>query len=118
MITFLTVLHIVSCVFLVILVLVQSGKGAEISASFGGSSQTVFGSSGGANFFTRATAVMAGIFLLTALALVAWGGKSKKSVFDGATIPTQPLKETPPAPAAPDAAAPAAPAAAPAKSAP
>lgn len=119
MITFLTVLHIVSCVFLVILVLVQSGKGAEISASFGGSSQTVFGSSGGANFFTRATAVMAGIFLLTALALVAWGGKSKKSVFDGATIPTQPLKEASPvAPEAPGAAAPAAPVSAPAKSAP
>jgi preprotein translocase subunit SecG len=101
MITFLTVLHIVSCVFLVILVLVQSGKGAEISASFGGSSQTVFGSSGGANFFTRATGAMAGIFLITALALVAWGGKSKKSVFDGAVIPAPkaPAQTEPAAPA-------------------
>ena len=92
MMTILTVVHVISCVFLVILVLLQSGKGAEISASFGGSSQTVFGSSGGANFFTRATATMAALFLLTALALVSMSGKSKKSVFDGATapVPTNP----------------------------
>ena len=69
MVTLFTVLHFVSCALLVLLVLIQSGKGAEISASFGGSSQTVFGSSGGANFFTRFTAGTAVVFMVTALVL-------------------------------------------------
>ena len=50
MTTFVTVIHIVTCVLLVLVVLIQSGKGAEISASFSGSSQTVFGSSGRRQF--------------------------------------------------------------------
>ncbi len=83
MVTFLTVIHITCCVFMVLLVLIQSGKGAEISASFGGSSQTVFGASGGANFFTRLTAGIAGVFMVTSVLLTLAANQSKKSVFEG-----------------------------------
>ena len=69
MITFLTVIHIVTCIVLVLIILVQSGKGAEISASFGGSSQTVFGTSGGANFLTKVTTGAAAVFMLTSVLL-------------------------------------------------
>ena len=50
-------------------ILLQSGKGAEIGASFGGSSQTVFGSRGPANFLSKFTVVVAAIFMLTSLSL-------------------------------------------------
>lgn len=78
----LTILHVLICVMLILVVLIQSGKGAEISASFGGSSQTVFGSSGGANFFTRFTAVTAFLFMTTSVALTLLGSQHRKSVFD------------------------------------
>ncbi len=87
MITFLNVIHITTIVLLVIAVLLQSGKGAEVSASFGGSSQTVFGSSGGVNFFQKLTYILAGIFMCTSLALTILPSKAKKSVFEGYTPP-------------------------------
>ncbi|MBC7396955.1 MAG: preprotein translocase subunit SecG, partial [Bdellovibrionales bacterium] len=87
MMTFLTVIHIATIVFLVIAVLLQSGKGAEISATFGGSSQTVFGSSGGANFFQKLTYGLAAVFMVTSLTLTILPGHSKKSVFEGYTAP-------------------------------
>jgi preprotein translocase subunit SecG len=80
--TFVTVVHVLTCILLVLVVLIQSGKGADISASFGGSSQTVFGASGGANFFTRFTSAAAAIFMVTSLVLTLMGGQSKKSVFE------------------------------------
>ena len=95
MITFLTVIHIATIVFLVIAVLLQSGKGAEISASFGGSSQTVFGSSGGANFFQKLTYGLAAVFMVTSLTLTILPGRTKKSVFEGYTAPATPLPNTP-----------------------
>jgi preprotein translocase subunit SecG len=103
--TVLTVIHIVACLLLIPVILIQSGKGADISASFGGSSQTVFGSSGGANFFTRLTTTLAVIFMLTSLGLTTVGNQSKKSVFEGAVPATAPADAAPvagatPAPAA------------------
>lgn len=92
--TLITVVHIITCVFLILVVLIQSGKGAEISASLGGSSQTVFGSSGGANFFTRFTAVMAAIFMCTSLVLTYLGTQTQRSVFEN-TVP--PAATVPPA---------------------
>ena len=80
--TLITVIHIFTCVLIVLLVLIQSGKGAEISTSFAGSSQTVFGSSGGANFFTRLTSGAAAVFMTTSLTLTLLGGASKKSLFE------------------------------------
>jgi preprotein translocase subunit SecG len=63
MIAFLTVVLIVSAIFLVIVILMQQGKGQEMGAVFGGSSQTVFGASGAGNFLTKTTAILAAIFL-------------------------------------------------------
>ena len=65
-----TVLHVFACVFLILVVLLQSGKGGGMGIAFGGgSSQTVFGSSGAGNFLTKATAVTAAIFMITSVSL-------------------------------------------------
>ena len=99
MATVIQVIHVIACVLLVLVVLIQSGKGAEISASFAGSSQTVFGASGGANFFTKFTAALAGIFIFTSLALTVIGGQSKKSVFENAAPSQTAVPVKAPAPA-------------------
>jgi preprotein translocase subunit SecG len=68
--TLLTVLHIIVCVFLILVVLLQAGKGGGMGIAFGGGgSQTVFGSSGAGNFLTRLTSITAVIFMVTSLAL-------------------------------------------------
>jgi preprotein translocase subunit SecG len=69
--TFLTVLHVVVCVFLMLVVLLQAGRGGGIGLAFGGGggSQSVFGSSGGANLLTKMTAVCAFIFFANSMAL-------------------------------------------------
>ena len=62
--------HVISAVALVVLVLLQHGKGADMGAAFGtGSAGSVFGSSGSANFLSRSTAVAATIFFITSLSL-------------------------------------------------
>jgi preprotein translocase subunit SecG len=102
--TLVTVVHVFTCVLLVLVVLIQSGKGAEISTSFGGSSQTVFGSSGGANFFTRFTSGAAAVFMVTSLALTLMGGQSKKSLFETVPATTAPAtQQAAPAQTAPEA---------------
>lgn len=65
----LTVLHIGVCIFLIAVVLLQSGKGAEMGAAFGGSSQTLFGSRGAASFLSKLTTFAAVVFMLTSLTL-------------------------------------------------
>lgn len=105
--TFVTVVHVVTCVLLVCVVLIQSGKGAEISTSLGGSSQTVFGSSGGANFFTRFTSGAAAVFMVTSLALTLMGGQSGKSIFENIPVSAAPIATAVPAPVSGNAAAPA-----------
>ena len=68
--TFLTVLHVLVCLFLILVVLLQAGKGGGMGIAFGGGgSQTVFGSSGAGNFLTRLTSITAVIFMVTSLAL-------------------------------------------------
>ncbi len=69
MYTFLLVLHLISCFTMVAVILLQSGKGAEIGAAFGGSSQTLFGSRGAATFLSKVTVVTAAVFMVTALSL-------------------------------------------------
>lgn len=86
--TLITVVHVLTCVFLVAAVLIQSGKGAEISASFGGSSQTVFGTSGGANFLVKFTQGAAAVFMVTSLLLTVLGGQSHRSLFEASGVQT------------------------------
>jgi preprotein translocase subunit SecG len=62
-------IHVTVCITLVILILLQQGKGAEVGAVFGGSSNTVFGASGAGNVLTRATSALAIVFFTTSLYL-------------------------------------------------
>ena len=63
------VIHILSCFFLIVVVLLQTGKGADMGAVFGGGSQTLFGSGGAGNFLTRLTTATAIVFMVTSLIL-------------------------------------------------
>ena len=67
--TLLDIIHISVCVFLMLVVLLQQGKGGGMGAAFGGSAQQVFGGRGAGNILTRATAVCAAIFMLTSVSL-------------------------------------------------
>jgi preprotein translocase subunit SecG len=65
-----TILHVLVCVFLVIVVLLQSGKAADLAGAFGGmGSQTAFGPRGAATVLSKATTIAAGLFMLTSLTL-------------------------------------------------
>ena len=66
---FVTVLHVIVCIALIMIVLLQTGKGAEMGAAFGGSTQTVFGSSGPAGFLNKFTTGVAILFMITSLSL-------------------------------------------------
>jgi preprotein translocase subunit SecG len=66
-----TILHIIDCLFLIIVVLLQSGKAADLAGAFGGmGSQTVFGPRGTATVLSKATTIAASLFMVTALTLV------------------------------------------------
>lgn len=70
MATLLTILHIVVCLFLIIVVLLQSGKAADLAGAFGGmGSQTAFGPRGAATVLTKATTISAVLFMLTSISL-------------------------------------------------
>lgn len=100
----LTVLHIIVCLILIIAVLLQSGKGADLAGAFGGAgSQTAFGSRGPATFLTRMTTFAAVTFMITALALSIFYTRSTSS---GSSI----LPEEDTAPAKPAVTQPAVPA--------
>jgi preprotein translocase subunit SecG len=114
MIIAVTILHVVVSVGLILVVLLQTGKGAEIGAVFGGSSSTIFGSSGAGNFLTRLTTGMAIVFMITSLALGYFAGrKPSATIFDSRTPAAVPSAK----PVVP-AADPTAPAATPAPAAP
>jgi preprotein translocase subunit SecG len=103
MYTVITIVHVLACIFLVLVVLLQTGKGAEMGAVFGGSSSTVFGSSGAGTFLSRLTTATAIIFMLTSLSLTYFSARrNSATVFD--TMPVAaPQEAEPGAPAAPEA---------------
>ncbi len=77
MYTFLVVLHIMVCLVLVLVVLLQRGKGGDVGAALGGGgSNTVFGSRGAGNFLTKLTTGSAIIFMLTSLSLAYIGNQT------------------------------------------
>jgi preprotein translocase subunit SecG len=72
--------HIMVCVVLIIVVLLQAGKGSSMGLTFGGgASQTVFGSSGGKSFFARLTTGLAVVFMLTSIVLSIVSSRSSQS---------------------------------------
>ncbi len=115
----LTLLHILVSLSLILIVLLQAGKGADIGAAFGaGSSQTMFGSRGAATFLQKATAVAAITFMLTSMALTYASNKSRsQSVTErggakspGSQAPAGALPGAPVTPVAPGRPAPSTPA--------
>jgi preprotein translocase subunit SecG len=86
MIIIVTVVHVIASIGLILVVLLQQGKGAEMGAVFGGSSATLFGSSGAGNFLTRLTTGMAIVFMITSLTLGYFAGRRPSStIFDNRT---------------------------------
>ena len=67
--TFINIVHIFVCLVLMFVVLLQQGKGGGMGAAFGGATTQVFGGRGAGNILTRATAICAGIFMLTSVSL-------------------------------------------------
>jgi preprotein translocase subunit SecG len=65
----LLVIHVLTAVSIIVLVLMQQGRGADMGAAFGGGSQTLFGARGSANFLSRVTGLLAAVFFVTSLTL-------------------------------------------------
>lgn len=106
MYTLLIIVHVIVCLLMIGAILLQSGKGAEIGAAFGGSSQTVFGSRGPANFLSKFTVITAFVFMFTSLslAILAKDRSFSSTVIDlnkkpTATAPSSTSTDSTPAPA-------------------
>ena len=102
MTTIVVIVHIIVSLALIFIVLLQHGKGAGIGAAFGGSSQTVFGSTGAAPFLAKLTAVAAILFMITSLSLTFLGRQKAPSIMQGvgdkpAAQETLPVSPAPPA---------------------
>ena len=98
MIIVITIIHVIVSIGLILVVLLQQGKGAEVGAVFGGSSSTIFGSSGAGNFLTKMTTGMAIVFMMTSLTLGYFAGhRPSATIFDNRT-PTAPSTKTENAP--------------------
>jgi preprotein translocase subunit SecG len=121
MYTLVVILHVIVSIALILIILLQTGKGADIGAVFGGGgSNTLFGASGPASFLSRLTAGAAVVFMITSLFLAYFAGsRPSGTIMRGATTPVMPggmpvgggMPPMPAgAPAAPAAPAPAAPA--------
>jgi len=120
-----TFIHVIVCLFLIIVVLLQSGKAADLAGAFGGmGSQTAFGPRGSATLLSKATTLAAAIFMITSLTLAILatrGAASSGSVLERQKAPAKsaPAKPGVPAtPAAPQSSAPVIPQPAPQQPAP
>ncbi|MEE8430982.1 MAG: preprotein translocase subunit SecG [Candidatus Desulfatibia sp.] len=97
--TLLIIMHVIVSIALIMIVLLQTGKGADMGAAFGGgASQTLFGSTGASTFLGKATTVVAVLFMLTSLALAYRSGLrtgdsimvDKKAPFEQQALPAIP----------------------------
>jgi preprotein translocase subunit SecG len=113
-------LHVVACLFLIAVVLLQQGKNQDLASAFGGGgTQTAFGPRGSANVLSRATTILAGLFMITSLALSMLRPRTSSILDQVQTPQASPAPAASGLPAPPAAASPAAPApAAPAPAAP
>ena len=112
MLVLLIIIHVVVCVALIMIVLLQTGKGADIGAAFGGgASNTLFGTTGASTFLSKATTVAAVVFMLTSLGLAYLAShRPSSSVVSEmpAAVETKvpdpaPAQSSPPEPATPEA---------------
>lgn len=95
--TLVLTIHYFLCAFLIIVILLQAGKGADIGAVFGGASQTVFGSRGPATFLNKITAVVAFSFIITSI----WLAHDAKTKQVTSVVDKVPVSSDTVAPAAP-----------------
>ena len=114
MVTILTVIHILVCIFMVSIVLLQHGKGADIGATFGGGGQSLFGTEGPVPLLNKVTTAAAIIFMVTSISLAYISAhRTTSSVMGEYTAPAPapveqpsqqaaPVQERVPMPAAPD----------------
>src|SRR5712691_4701815 len=86
MVILITIVHVIVCLFLAVVVLLQSGKAADLAGAFGGmGSQTVFGPRGSATVLSKATTIAAALFMVTSLSLSiisTRNGKAGPGIFD------------------------------------
>jgi preprotein translocase subunit SecG len=94
MFTLVVILHIIVCLFLIFIILIQSSKGAEMGAAFGGSSQTLFGSRGAATVLSKVTTIAAVLFMLTSLTLAVFSVR-RESVMSSVPVKESPAKSLP-----------------------
>lgn len=95
----LTIVHVVVCLFLVVVVLLQSGKAADLAGAFGGmGSQTVFGPRGAATALSRATTASAVLFMVTSLGLSVIATRQSGSAGGGAKSVLETVKDPSAAP--------------------
>ncbi len=98
MYTLVIILHVVVSFALILIVLLQTGKGAEMGAGFGGgSNQTIFGSRGAATFLSKVTTGAAVIFMLTSLSLAYLTSQRTGTVIRETTRAAAPSLPVPPA---------------------
>lgn len=96
----LSAVYVFVCLFLLVVVLLQQGKGGDIAAAFGGSgSQAAFGARAGATVLTRATTVLGALFMVGAMVLAILGQRGPGSLLSGIDAPAAPAAQTEPAPA-------------------
>jgi preprotein translocase subunit SecG len=90
----LVVLYVLVCIFLVLVVLLQQGKGADLAGAFGGGgSQTSFGPRSASNIMHRMTTVFFILFVVLSLALAILSGKQSKSIMEAVEAPVDPVVE-------------------------
>ena len=99
------IVHVLVCLIMIGVILLQAGKGAEIGAAFGGSSQTIFGSRGATTFLSKMTIAAATLFMLTSLSLSVLSRERSvaSSIVD--SLPPAATTPAPDQPPVPDAAA-------------
>ena len=90
----LVVLHVIISIFLILVVLVQQGRGADLAGAFGGGgSQTAFGARGATTLLHKLTTAFFILFVITSMALAVLQGRPKSSVMSGTpAAPTSPVK--------------------------
>jgi preprotein translocase subunit SecG len=111
MVTILTIVHIIVCIFLVSIVLLQHGKGADIGATFGGGGQSLFGTEGPVPMLNKITTAAAVIFMVTSISLAyisahrttssVMGGYSAPAPIEQPAESVEPIPDRVPMPAAP-----------------
>lgn len=85
--TLITIVHVLVCLLLIVIVLLQQGKGADVGATFGGSSQSLFGSDGPMSLLNKATTGIAIIFMVTSITLAYMSARSSTgSVMSGLSV--------------------------------